>query len=111
MGLLSKTSKFLNKTVVGKAVGSLAPKSTDFIKSIAPQQKGAVKAINQTQVVNSVKSSTIAQNNSNTMLEKLKSFLGLYWVWILGGVVVSLLAYFFIFKKKKVVRKRPVRRK
>jgi LPXTG-motif cell wall-anchored protein len=115
MGLFSKASSFLNKTIVGKGISALAPKATTFVKSVGAvqtAQKSTVKAVQNSSVAQKAQSTNQIKATAMqpTIYDKIKSFFLQYWMYVLGATIVATLAYFFLFKKKKVVR-RNARRK
>lgn len=117
MGLLKKASRFLNRTIVGKAISSLAPKATGMIKAMGSTSKGTTAAVKSAPIVTQTQITQRNMDNTQTTstrpkwLTDLLTFFSKYYLYLIGGVVISVAAWFFLIKKKKVVRKRTVRRK
>jgi len=108
MSLLKKASKFLKtkalpaaSKIISKAgaVGGLVSGVID-----AATAKPTVKqAISNSPVVNN--NQKTQQKSGNMDTTSIMDFVKKNWVYLAGGVVALVAAYFFLFKKKKVTRR------
>jgi hypothetical protein len=109
MGLIKKASTFLNKTVVGKAISAVAPKATGAIKAIA--SKGTTAAVKASPIVQQTQTQQRSMNKTESTTptpkwqKDLVTFFSKYYLYLIGAAVIAVGAWFFLIKKKRVVRR------
>lgn len=118
MGIFKKASRWLNKTIVGKAISSVAvgiidsnPLTKAIRSGIKEVGKGASRSINSSNVVQENRS---VMSNSNNQQSGSPSFIDKAVTWIkdnmvvvaVGALALGVAAYFLFFKKKKVAARR-----